>query len=297
MDFERSSSSSTSFPQLEILDPSIPHTFRVPGKCINQGPDVARFLTSKAYRDIGVFVLQLNRALCPRKNPSGGASKTFPLVGGDRQEPDSVRKLRTLLETTAAIIDEAPPDKGPRRFGNISFRKWYGLLEERVDGLLRQFVSRDVLRFPATDGGDKDGEEEVVGAFDELKAYFLGSFGSSQRLDYGTGHELSFLAFLGCLWKLGAFKDGSQGGCIERSLVLGVFESYVDHYSDSLADTNNSFFLLQISQGHTSSHSHIHSRTSRLTRGMGSRRPLFHTLHLWLRTTHPTDHRERGDAA
>jgi serine/threonine-protein phosphatase 2A activator len=61
---------------------------------------------------------------------------------------------------------------------------------------------------------------------DELRAYFLGSFGSATRLDYGTGHELSFLAFLGCLWQLGGFKDETshRSGDIERSIVFGVFE-------------------------------------------------------------------------
>lgn len=215
--------SASAFPQLGILDPNTPHTFLAPGKRINDGPDVARFLTSKAYRDIGIFVMQLNRALCPRKNPSGsGPPKSFPLVGGDRHDPESVRKLQSLLKETAAIIDEAPPDPGPRRFGNISFRKWYAMLEERVDGLLREYVGADVLGFPAAEV--KGGDGESADAMDELKAYFLGAFGSPQRLDYGTGHELSFLAFLGCLWKLGAFKDGTQGGDIERSLVLGVFE-------------------------------------------------------------------------
>lgn len=218
---------SASFPRLEILHPSNAHTFSVPSKCINEGHDVARFLTSQAYRDIGIFVMQLNRALCPRKSPLGsGLSKTFPLVGGGRQDPESVRKLQTLLSKTNDIIEEAPPDPGPRRFGNVSFRKWYGLVEERAEGLLREFVDGDVLSFPTKDGKDDGGKS--VGPLDELKAYFLGSFGSPQRLDYGTGHELSFLAFLGCLWKLGAFQDGTHdGGDIERSLILGVFEPYV----------------------------------------------------------------------
>lgn len=170
--------------------------------------------------------MQLNRALCPRKTPSG-PSKTYPLVGASRQDPESVQKLRSLLGRAETFVDEAPPDPGPRRFGNISFRKWYQLLEDRVEGLLKDFVSEDVLGF-GTAGGkpSKDGEGDVrtLGAIDELKPYFLGSFGSPQRLDYGTGHELSFLAFLGCLWKLGAFKDGSQGGDIERSIVFGLFE-------------------------------------------------------------------------
>lgn len=226
------SNTSSSFPQLEILNPSEPHTFSDPSKCINDGPDVARFLTSKAYRDIGVFVMQLNRALCPRKTPSG-PSKTFPLVGANRQDPESVQKLRSLLEETESLIDEAPPDPGPRRFGNISFRKWFQLLEGKVDGLLKEYVSEQVLCFQASSEEafikreikkEEDEDRKTLSATDELKAYFLGSFGSPQRLDYGTGHELSFLAFLGCLWKLGAFKDGSQGGDIERSIVLGIFE-------------------------------------------------------------------------
>lgn len=220
------SHTSSSFPQLEILNPSEPHAFSDPSKRINDGPDVARFLTSKAYRDIGVFIMQLNRALCPRKTPSG-PSRTYPLVGASRQDPASVQKLRSLLEQTETYIDEAPPDPGPRRFGNVSFRKWYQLLEDRVEGLLKEFVSEEVLGFRTAGGKSSHedrGDGRTLGAIDELKAYFLGSFGSPQRLDYGTGHELSFLAFLGCLWKLGSFKDGSQDGGIERSIVLGLFE-------------------------------------------------------------------------
>lgn len=74
------------------------------------------------------------------------------------------------------------------------------------------------------------GETLKVGdgkAKEEVSLYLLGGFGSVQRLDYGTGHELSFVAFLGCLWKLGFFKDGEQGGEIEREIVLKIIEPYV----------------------------------------------------------------------
>lgn len=123
------------------------------------------------------------------------------------------------------MIDEAPPDPGPRRFGNMSFRKWYQIVEERVDELLDMHVPEQVLKFG--DEGRKS-EEDAVTPKEELKKYLLGSFGSAQRLDYGTGHELSFLAFLGCIWKLGGFnaKSGSWG-TEERGIVLGVIEPYV----------------------------------------------------------------------
>jgi len=38
--------------------------------------------------------------------------------------------------------------------------------------------------------------EESRPALMEITPYFVGAFGSGQRLDYGTGHELSFAAFL-----------------------------------------------------------------------------------------------------
>ncbi|KAI0169011.1 Phosphotyrosyl phosphatase activator [Hypoxylon sp. FL1284] len=212
------------FPVLETWDSSAQHRFIKPVKQINDGPDVAKFLTSKAYRDIGIFIMQLNRAMCPRKSVgSDGKDKiqTFQIGSEYETQPEgSIRKLQEMLSKMESYIDEAPPDQGPRRFGNISFRKWYQLLEERVAGLLQEFLPRSVLYF-GSEGGRN------VAAADELTSYLLGGFGSAQRLDYGTGHELSFLAFLGCLWKLGAFKDGKADGEIERGIVLGVFEPYL----------------------------------------------------------------------
>ncbi|KAK6956985.1 Serine/threonine-protein phosphatase 2A activator 1 [Daldinia eschscholtzii] len=223
-DSQQPQGDANNFPVLEIWDPSKKYTFIRPTKQINEGPDVAKFLTSKAYRDIGTFVMQLNRAMCPRKSvgDDGKDKITAFHIGSEyeTQPVQSVLKLQKLLARIESYIDEAPPDQGPRRFGNVSFRKWYKLLEERVAGLLDEFLPGSVLNFGP--GGESDAT-----AKDELTAYLLGGFGSPQRLDYGTGHELSFLAFLGGLWKLGAFKDGKPGGDIERSIVLGIFEPYL----------------------------------------------------------------------
>ncbi|KAK3303261.1 Phosphotyrosyl phosphate activator protein-domain-containing protein [Chaetomium strumarium] len=138
-----------------------------------------------------------------------------------------------MLGLVEGMIEEAPPEKGPRRFGNVSFRRWYGILGERVDKLLREYLPARM--WEEWGQGVKEKEEDLK---EEVKAYFMGAFGSAQRLDYGTGHELSFLAFLGCLWKLGAFTpvrgeggategDGDGDGEVERSVVLGVFEPYL----------------------------------------------------------------------
>lgn len=254
-----SSPTSISQPKLEFLPPAStgaaveatekPHTFLRPSKCIHDGPDVSRFLVSKAYRDIGLFVMQLNHALCPRRKAEttaggggGGVAAVSnttmftlqsPKRGGD---PPSVQQLQALLTRVTALIDEAPPDPGPRRFGNVSFRVWHRLLAERVgNGLLEEYITIKGHKSSGREAieGDDDHQNESEGpvsAMDEVKAYFLGSFGSAQRLDYGTGHELSFLAFLGCLWKLRVFTDGDAGAdgeAIERSLVFGALEPYL----------------------------------------------------------------------
>ena len=203
------------FPTLQLIDLASPPAFTKPSKLINEGHDVARFLTSVAYRDIGTFILQLNHALCPRHQPGETLPRLFPLVPGSPTSTPSIQALQTLLAQIGDLVQQAPPDPGPRRFGNVSFRKWFALVEERLDGMLIDGLLGTTL---AAGGG---------AAREEVASYLLGSFGSSQRLDYGTGHELSFIAFLGCLWKLGFFKDGGHNGDIEREIVLNVIEPYV----------------------------------------------------------------------
>lgn len=208
---------------LKILGSNTDHTFVLPIKRINDGDDVSFFLASKAYTDIMTFIFQLNASMFPRKIQNEGnhsaVSHEWKLQDSDVSFPPAVQNLTTLLETLGRIIDEAPPDPGPRRFGNVSFRKWYDIVKERVPSLLDQHLPPGILEPSST---------AEVSAKAELEAYLIGSFGSSQRLDYGTGHELSFLAFLGCLWKLGAFPE-TEGGESERAIVLGTIEPYVSH--------------------------------------------------------------------
>jgi len=176
---------------------------------------VSAFLTSKAYTDIMTFLLQLNRAMFPTKLPDGTV-QTWPLGTDGVQFSTSVRQLQGLLSKLEDIIQEVPPDTGPRRFGNISFRKWHEAVENRASDLLREFLPAELLDMPSS-------APEGPTAESELKAYFLGSWGSGQRLDYGTGHELSFLAFLGAIWKLNGFPQADPG-VEERAIVLGVIE-------------------------------------------------------------------------
>ncbi|KAI1960735.1 Serine/threonine-protein phosphatase 2A activator 1 [Ophidiomyces ophidiicola] len=208
-------------PLLQRLGSTAPHAFEKPSKRIYDHQDVSTFLTSLAYRDIMTFILQLNRSMVPTKTIENGSPKiqTWPLGSCAIRFSEPVRQLQLLLTKLEAIIIEVPPDTGPRRFGNISFRKWFEEMELRASSMLDECLPPDVLLRGAQ-------TPDSVTAKVELMAYLTGGFGSPQRLDYGTGHELSFLAFLACLWKLNAF-SASDSGAEERAIVVGVIEPYL----------------------------------------------------------------------
>ena len=57
----------------------------------------------------------------------------------------------------------------------------------------------------------------------ELICYFNDSFGSSMRIDYGTGHEMNFLILLLCLEKLGYYGPEDY-----ESVVRNLFYGYMN---------------------------------------------------------------------
>jgi hypothetical protein len=59
---------------------------------------------------------------------------------------------------------------------------------------------------------------ELQGAAIELLPYLLDSFGNATRIDYGTGHETTFVAFLYCLAALGLVTEADR-----QALVCVVF--------------------------------------------------------------------------
>ena len=203
--------SSPTVPFLNVLQ-DIPHQkFNDPLKKIDEGQDVSKFLQSKAYRDIMVFLLQLNRAMFPSKNREGNNVQAWQIGSSHLEYSEPVYQIQALLQTLNTILTEAPPDPGPRRFGNMAFRKYHNILAEKTPDLL----SHKLSTLPQA-------------SHIEVSSYFLGSFGSAQRLDYGSGHELSFLAFLGCLWKLNFFSTTTDPLRESRGIVLGIIQPYLE---------------------------------------------------------------------
>lgn len=64
--------------------------------------------------------------------------------------------------------------------------------------------------------------EELHRAIAEIVEYLYESFGNPTRIDYGTGHEMAFLMFLCCMFKIGAFKEDDK-----VAVVTKVFNRYI----------------------------------------------------------------------
>lgn len=111
-------------------------------------------------------------------------------------------------------IDEIPPKAHRTRFGNEAFCEWHERLTANAPNLVRSILPQDKCKL-----NDDITYEDAVA---ELSVYLSNSFGDRKRIDYGSGHEAHFVAFLCGLEKVGAIRDTDYA-----ALVLRVFHGYV----------------------------------------------------------------------
>ncbi|KAK7095461.1 serine/threonine-protein phosphatase 2A activator-like [Littorina saxatilis] len=169
------------------------HTFKKPEKAISLPEHIPAWEKSEGYHDLMGFILTLNEAVKDKK------------VTDDVLVSDLTKEILALLDELERWIVDIPPIDQPQRFGNKAFRDWYARLTER---------SQDVLR--------KALPEKFHPAVAEMAVYLEESFGNSTRIDYGTGHELAFVAFLCCLCKIAAFGEEDY-----PALGLKIFNRYI----------------------------------------------------------------------
>lgn len=117
-----------------------------------------------------------------------------------------------ILKKLNDYIDQNPPLSGPRRFGNLACRSWHDAMAANMEALLKDNLKLD------------KNHTDIEGFIKEIKYYLENSFGSKLRLDYGTGHELSFLAFLGGL----IYTNTIEWTIISGADVLFLFAKYYD---------------------------------------------------------------------
>ncbi|XP_043913952.1 serine/threonine-protein phosphatase 2A activator [Protopterus annectens] len=170
------------------------YDFIIPKKEIHIVTDMGKWKRSQAYADYMGFILTLNESVKGKKMTS------------DYNVSKPIEQLVALLNTLDKWIDETPPVDQPSRFGNKAFRTWYAKLEQEAENLVTTVVP-----------------EEQKEAVPEVAVYLKEAVGNSTRIDYGTGHEAAFAAFLCCLCKIGVLKISDQ-----LAIVFKVFERYLD---------------------------------------------------------------------
>ncbi|XP_061655182.1 serine/threonine-protein phosphatase 2A activator isoform X3 [Phyllopteryx taeniolatus] len=182
---------SGALPEDEALE--VTTTFTVPKKEIAMVPDMGKWKRSKAYADYMGFILTLNESV---------KAKKLTCV---YRVSETVEKLLDLLGTLDRWINETPPADQPSRFGNKAFRTWFAQLDQEAEALVSAVLPAD-----------------KQAAAPEIAVYLKESVGNSTRIDYGTGHEAAFAAFLCCLCKVGALKADDQ-----MAIVFKVFNKYL----------------------------------------------------------------------
>lgn len=170
------------------------HEFQTPARAVLCPEDIDVWEKSEAYQDLLGFLTSLNDSVRGKGNSS-------PCT-----ESDVTRRLLAMLDQMASWLEEYPPIEQPQRYGNKAFRDYYARLAKDGESLVSEVVG-----------------EELSPASAEASTYLIESVGNSTRIDYGTGHELAFLMFLTCLYKVGALKQEDAQATVNR-----VFKRYVE---------------------------------------------------------------------
>lgn len=156
-----------------------PHRFTTPSKKIITPADLEVFQTSECRQNLIGFILSLQQSVQnSHKSETAENENTTPIVA--------------LLDQISAFVDETPPITQPQRYGNKAFTT----LQHRIVSEGRGLICTLLL-------GKEKGESLIKEEADnELNVYLANSFGDPIRIDYGTGHELNFIAFLLALFGL-----------------------------------------------------------------------------------------------
>ncbi|KAK9388489.1 Phosphotyrosyl phosphatase activator [Lipomyces mesembrius] len=178
-------------------------------KRIHTTDDLTYFASTAAYARIQFLLSFISSAVSTIPTPKS-ADDFSPGISG----------ILAIFDRLDELAEAIPPITGPRRFGNPAYKTWFSAVENAVSTLITDMLHK----------ADVSVEAKV-----ELQGYFMGALGSFQRLDFGTGHELSFLAFFGGCWFLGALRDTSRSndaaeldetGGITGKEILWIFSRY-----------------------------------------------------------------------
>ena len=171
-------------------------TFSKPVKRILSPLDHKKFLESPTYGLILSWVFSLSDSV-RGKRTSSIRNASHSVV---------VQRLDKVLDDLDRLYLKYPPLDTGSRFGNPMFRDLHRAIVQHLATYHREILDID----------DAD-------AIEELSVYLSNSFGSEERLDYGSGHELNFIMWLLCLYQLNQIQETDF-----PILVLHTFPRYLE---------------------------------------------------------------------
>uniref|UniRef100_A0A915F0M0 Serine/threonine-protein phosphatase 2A activator n=1 Tax=Echinococcus canadensis TaxID=519352 RepID=A0A915F0M0_9CEST len=172
-------------------------------KRIQTQSDLGAWTASVAYANIINFIEGVNYAVRAK------------LINDRQTISPNTSKVIGLLDHLDAQVALTPLEVNPQRYGNKAFQKYYSWLCENASQIC----------------AEKLGIEPSTENFDEVTMYLTESIGNPVRIDYGTGHELSFMAFLLSLFKIGYLKQIGHSG---RGLQSGSSAELNDYAATAL---------------------------------------------------------------
>ncbi|CAH1423655.1 unnamed protein product [Lactuca virosa] len=178
--------------KVSVVSP--PYHFQTPTKIIHSEDDIRRFRDSATSKNYLGFVVALSESIRGHK------------ISDPCHMSPTITSIISILQTLLQFADEIPPLQQSARYGNLAYRDWHSRMTENADSLTLQFLPAD-----------------LNSATVEITPYFTDSFGNASRIDYGTGHETNFAAWLYCLARLGIIKEEDYPAVVSR-----VFVKYIE---------------------------------------------------------------------
>lgn len=162
-------------------------------KRIKNESDLEQWHQSPAFNSLQIFLNKLFSSIRGKK-----------LSQIPKNEDGKVWKLLELIEKAVGEVEAE--EMGNQRYGNKAFRT----LIQRIEKISNEEIENDYLRL-----------------------LLCSSFGDSGRIDYGTGHELSFIIFVMCYYS-GAKNDVNYaeiGGWLIGTKYLELVRRIQQKYS------------------------------------------------------------------
>ncbi len=207
----------------------------IPRRGIYNDVDMKHFMESSTRKELLNFVEAMGKS-CAMAAPEDGQEHGFDAANPLKGLPPSMACLHGALRNMISWVDDFPPTNPElARFGNPAFRQWHERLMSRSAAIVTAILHcRDGE--VSVDAASQRGFEAAAGettiadntSMLNVTCYLHDSFGHATRLDYGTGHESSFVVFLLVLSKVKCLGPNMPPQIPTlRSVTLSIIDQYL----------------------------------------------------------------------